>query len=340
MPGADIGIDLGTSNTLIYLAGKGIMLNEPSVVTVNKTNGEVIAVGQASYRMLGRTPDELEVIRPVSNGVISNFYHTQHMMKEYIHRVSKNVFFNPRVVLCVPDEITEVERRAAVDTLRQAGARRICLLNETIAAAMGAGLDVLAPGGCGVIDIGGGTADLAVLSLGDVASSRSCKNAGRAMDEAIINMVRTKHELWIGEQTAEEAKKAIGCARPPKTELEFTVRGRDVRTGLPAARVITSTEMCEALMPTVRKIGETLMTLLEDTAPELLSGLQENGMVLTGGGALLDGMDEVLSAYARLKVRCAERPMECVALGAGKALRFLNKSGSEGRGYVNPLMEV
>lgn len=335
-----MGIDMGTSNTLIYLAGKGIMLNEPSVMAVHALSEEIIAIGRDAYRMLGRTSENLKVFCPMSNGVISDYRYTQHMMREYIHRVSNSAVFNPRVVLCVPGVITEVERRAAVNALRVAGARRICLLDETIAAAMGAGMDVTGPTGCGIIDIGGGTADMAVISLGGIASSRSCKNAGRVMDEAVMNMVRSTHGLWIGERTAEEAKKAIGCARLPETPREFTVRGRDARTGLPASRVITSEEVYKALQPTIRQIGEELRILLENTPPELVGDLYEHGMLLTGGGALLDGMDEVLSEYACLHVRRADNPTECVALGAGMSLKYLNDTEDEGRGFVSPLIEA
>lgn len=335
-----MGIDLGTSNTLIYLAGKGIMLNEPSVVAMFAHTGEIYAIGKEAHRMLGRTSENLLVFCPMSNGVISDYQYTQHMMREYIRRVSNNAVFNPRVVLCVPGEITEVERRAAVDALHQAGARRVCLLDESIAAAMGAGMDITAPTGRGIIDIGGGTTDMAVISLGGVAACRSCKNAGREMDEAIVNMVRSRHNLWIGERTAEEAKKAIGCARLPERNLEYTVRGRDARTGLPAARVINSEQVYEALLPIIRRIGEELAALLENTPPELIGDLYESGMVLTGGGALLDGIDEVLSAYSRLQVRRAENPTECVALGAGKALKFLDQTEEPGRGYISPLVET
>lgn len=335
-----MGIDLGTSSTLIYLAGKGILLNEPSVVAMETTTGKIIAMGKEAQRMLGRTSQWITVFCPMRNGVISDYGYTHYMMQEYIHRVSNNAVFNPRVVLCIPGEITDVERHAAIDAVRQAGARKICLLDESMAAALGAGLDITASTGCGVIDIGGGTADMAVISLGGIAASRTCKFAGNAFDEALINFLRAETGILIGDRMAQEAKHRIGCVRMPEEEKAFTVRGRNLRTGLPNSYEVTSSQMVKAYQPVMDRLAGELKTLLEETAPELVSDLYEPGIALTGGGALLDGIDEVLSERARIRVHRAEHPLECVALGAGKALKFLDWTETPGCVYINPLTEA
>lgn len=340
MPGADMGIDLGTSNTLIYLSGKGVMLNEPSMVAVNVASGEIVAMGREAQRMLGRTSDRLSVFCPMRDGVISDYDYTQQMMTAYIRRVSNNAVFNPRVVLCIPGEITEVERYAAVDAAREAGARRVCLLPEPMAAALGAGLDITAPTGCGVVDIGGGTADMAVISLGGTAVSRSCKFAGNALDQALITWLHVRQHLLIGQRMAEQAKIAIGCVRVPHSSKTFAVHGRHVVTGLPASLTLDSAQICEAYAPVVQQLIAELKQMMEDTPPELMSDLVSRGLMLTGGGALLDGMDEVISAALKVPVQRAESPLECVALGAGKALRFLDQGAEAGAGFVNPLEEA
>ena len=340
MPGADMGIDLGTSNTLIYLSGKGIMLNEPSVVAVDRLSGEIIAMGTEARRMIGRTSDRLEVISPLNNGVISDYTYTQKMLVDYIHHVSNNAVFNPRVILCVPSELTDVERRAAVDAARQAGARKVCLLEEPMAAAIGAGLDITSPVGCGVVDIGGGTTDMAVMSLGGVSVSRSNTFAGDALDRALCAYVRGKYHLLIGKRMAEQAKIAIGCVQKPETDRSFFVRGRNTLTGLPASAGLHSEDMLEAYEPVMAALQKDLIALLENTPPELMSDLYEHGMMLTGGGALLDGLVERLSEATRLKFTRAECPLECVALGAGKALKYLDQLDRTDLTYVNPLTEA
>lgn len=340
MPGADMGIDLGTSNTLIYLAGKGIRLNEPSTIALSTDTGEIVAMGQEAKKMMGRTSNRIEVICPMSNGVVSDYSYTQFMIREYIRQVSNNVVFNPRVVLCVPGEITEVERRAAVDAVRQAGARKVCLLEEPMAAALGAGLDITAAEGCAVIDIGGGTADMAVISLGGIAVSRSAKVAGNAFDAALVDYIRTKYNILIGQRMAEETKKMIGCVRMPETEQQFTVRGRHLVSGLPRACTITSADMVQAYAPIMDDLLAEVQALLESAPPELVSDLYAQGIMLTGGGALLDGIDEVMSDKAHVPVRRAEHPLECVAAGAGKALKYLDWVELPERGFVNPLIEA
>lgn len=340
MPGADMGIDLGTSNTLIYLSGKGIMLNEPSVVAIDRETENVIAMGQAAQRMLGRTSDRIAVCTPLSNGVVSDYLYTQKMLEAYIRRVSNNAVFNPRVVICVPSELTDVERRAAVDAVRQAGARKVCILEEPMAAAIGAGLDVTAPTGCGVVDIGGGTTDMAVLSLGGAAVSMSCKDAGNALDRALIAYMRDKHFLLIGERMAEQAKCAIGCARVPAEDRTFAVRGRHAVTGLPASVTLHSADMAAAYEPVLASLTAHVTAMLEQTPPELLSDLYGTGMLLTGGGALLDGLDAHLTDATHVRFTCAPQPLACVALGAGKALKYLDQMDATDLPYVVPLTEA
>lgn len=335
-----MGIDLGTSNTLIYLAGKGVRLNEPSVIALYTDSGDIAAMGEEALKMMGRTSDRLQVFYPLSNGVVSDYSYTQFMIQEYMRRVSNNAVFNPRVVLCIPGEITEVERRAAVDAVRQAGARKVCLLEESMAAALGAGLDITTPNGCGVIDIGGGTADMAIISLGGIAASRSAKFAGNAFDEALVAYVRTEYNMLIGQRMAEQAKTAIGCVRMPQEEKQFTVRGRHLLSGLPRACTITSADMVKAYAPVMENLAAELHALLESAPPELVSDLYEQGIALTGGGALLDGIDEVLSAQAHLPVKRAENPLECVAEGAGRALKYLDRVEMPECGFVNPLIEA
>lgn len=339
MPGADMGIDLGTSNTLIYLSGKGLVLNEPSIVAVDAETGKVIAMGREAQRMLGRTSDRVEVLCPLSGGVISDFDYTEQMLLAYIKRVSNNAVFNPRVVLCAPGEITEVERRALLDTAHSAGARKICLLEEPIAAAIGAGLDITGPHGCAVVDIGGGTADMAVITLGGVAVARSTKTAGKAFDEGIIHYARRRFNLIIGARMAEEAKVQIGCVLPPAVEKSFRVKGRDALTGLPRAVEFTSADMVEALLPSAMELVKNVQGLLEDTPPELIGDLYEDGIRLTGGGALTDGLDRLLAQRTKLRVVVAEDPITCVARGSGMALRYLDHLREPLSNTLNPLIE-
>ena len=340
MPGADMGIDLGTSNTLIYLSGKGIILNEPSVVAVDTWSGEIIAMGAQAQKMIGRTSDRIEVARPLSGGVISQYDYAEKMLVSFMKRVSNNAVFNPRVVVCIPGEITEVERRALVDAAHRAGARKICLLEEAVAAAIGAGIDISGPHGCAVIDIGGGTTDMAVITLGGVAAARSIKLAGAAFDEEIIKYVRRKHNLIIGARMAEQAKIEIGCVRMPEQLKTFCVKGRNALSGLPQAAEITSQDMLSAMEPTALMLAKQAQELLEETAPELVGDLYTDGIVLTGGGALIDGMDRLLEENTRLHVCVADDPLECVARGAGAALAYLDKlDAASGISSLNPLIE-
>ncbi len=339
MPGADMGIDLGTSNTLIYLSGKGLVLNEPSVVAVNREEERVVAMGTEAQKMIGRTSDRVEVICPLSGGVISDYDYTEQMVMAYIKKVSNNAVFNPRIVLCAPGEITEIERRALLDAAHAAGARKICLLEEPIAAAIGAGLDIAGPHGCAVVDIGGGTTDMAVMTLGGTAVARSIKTAGKAFDEEIIRYVRHKYNIIIGSRMAEQAKLKIGCVILPEEEQKFRVKGRDALAGLPRGVDFTSTDMMEALLPAAMTIVKNIQRLLEDTPPELIGDLYEDGIVLTGGGALIEGLDRLVSEQTNLRVRVAEDPLTCVARGAGKALYYLDHLREPLSRSLNPLTE-
>lgn len=339
MPGADMGIDLGTSNTLIYLSGKGIMLNEPSVIAVDQMTDEVIAMGREAYAMIGRTSDRVRVFSPVENGVISDYEYTYQMLTSFMNHVSNNALFNPRVVLCIPGKTTEVERRAAVDAVRKAGTRRICLLDEAVASALGAGLDITGLAGCAVVDIGGGTVDMAVMSLGGISVSRSATCAGDALDHALIQYLRSEKCIWIGKRMAQQAKEAIGCAIATE-DRTFTVRGRNVLNGLPTAFTVHSADMEAAYAPVLSELIAEVTDMLEHTPPELLGDLMESGVMLTGGGALLDGIDRLLSESTHLRFIRAEKPLECVAIGAGKALKYLDVTEMPNGISVNPLTEV
>lgn len=339
MPGADMGIDLGTSNTLIYLSGKGLVLDEPSVIAVDRDTDQVIAMGKEAQRMIGRTSDRVEVICPLSGGVVSDYDFTEQMMISYIKQVSNNAVFNPRIVMCAPGEITEIERRALLDAAHAAGARKICLLEEPVAAAIGAGLDITSPHGCAVVDIGGGTTDMAVLSLGGIAVSRSIKIAGKMFDEDIIRFVRRKYNIIIGSRMAEQAKLAIGCVLLPEEEKTFRVKGRDALIGLPRAAEITSADMAEALLPSAMDIIKNIQGLLEDTPPELIGDLYEEGIAVTGGGALTYGLAQLISEQTHLKAWVPEDPLTCVARGAGKALYYLDHLRDPLSRSLNPLTE-
>lgn len=339
MPGADMGIDLGTSNTLIYLSGKGLVLDEPSVMAVNREDGRVIAMGKEAQRMIGRTSDRVEVLCPLNGGVISDYDYTEQMVISYIKKVSNNAVFNPRIVLCAPGEITEVERRALLDAAHAAGARKICLMEEPVAAAIGAGLDITGPHGRAVVDIGGGTTDMAVLTLGGVAVSRSLKTAGKAFDEEIMRYVRRKYNIIIGSRMAEQAKIAIGCVILPEEEKSFRIKGRDALTGLPRAVDFTSSDMMEALLPPAMLVIKAIQELLENTPPELIGDLYEEGIVLTGGGALLTGLDRLVSEQTHLRAYVAEDPLTCVARGVGQSLHYLDHLREPLAQSLNPLTE-
>ena len=318
----DMAIDLGTANTLVVLKDKGVVLNEPSVVAIVNEMGKrtVLAVGDEAKTMLGRTPGNIQAIRPLRDGVIADFIVTEEMIKHFIKKVHiKNTFANPRILICVPTGSTPVERKAIQDSALAAGARRVQLIEEPIAAAIGAGLPISEATGSMIVDIGGGTTEIAVMSLGGVVFSKSLRIAGDAMDGAIINYMRKKFNLLIGESTAEKIKKEIGTAIPTTNNI-FLMKGRDIRTGTPKEISLTEEDACEALMPILSQMLAAIKEALESTPPELSADLVDMGLVLTGGGALLKNIDKLISKDTGLPVTIADNPLECVAIGTGKAL--------------------
>jgi len=318
----DMAIDLGTANTLVVVKNRGVVLNEPSVVAIINENGKktVLAVGDEAKTMLGRTPGNISAIRPLRDGVIADFIVTEEMIKHFIKKVHvKNTFANPRILICVPTGSTPVERKAIQDSALAAGARRVQLIEEPIAAAIGAGLPISDATGSMIVDIGGGTTEIAVMSLGGVVFSKSLRVAGDAMDGSIINYMRKKFNLLIGESTAEKIKKEIGTAIPTTNNV-FLMKGRDIRTGTPKEISLTEEDACEALMPILNQMLSAIKEALESTPPELSADLVDMGLVLTGGGALLKNIDKLISKDTGLPVTIADNPLECVAIGTGKAL--------------------
>ena len=320
----DIGIDLGTASVLVYVKGKGVVLNEPSVVAMDKTTGKLLKVGTDAQAMLGRTPGNIIAIRPLREGVISDYDMTERMLKEFIHKVAGFSFFKPRVIICVPSGITEVEERAVIDAGIQAGARKVYLIEEPVAAAIGAGIDITQPDGHMVVDIGGGTADIAVISLSGVVESASIKIAGDQLNEAVVKYMRRKHNLLVGERTAEEMKKQIGCVFPKDEEETMDVKGRCLLTGLPKVVTVSSTEMMDAFEEPVERIMEAIHSVLERTPPELVSDVSTNGIIMTGGGSLVYGFDKLVTARTGIHTTVAEDAISCVVLGTGKSLDSLN----------------
>jgi rod shape-determining protein MreB len=321
----DIGIDLGTATVLIYVKGKGIVLKEPSVVAIDRDTKQVLAIGTQARRMLGRTPGNIIATRPLREGVIADYDITELMLKDFIRRVcGPRLLSRPRVLVCVPAGVTTVEKRAVIEATMQAGARQASLIEEPLAAALGAGLDITQPTGHMVVDIGGGTTDVAVLSLGGIVRSESLRLGGDKFDEAIVRYVKNKHNLLIGERTAEEIKIAIGSAGCDSRDLETDVRGRDLMTGLPKNVVMTSAEVRESLTESVTSICEVIRSVLEATPPELSADIIEKGVIMTGGGAMLHGLDKVITAETGVPAYLAEDPVSCVALGTGKALEMFD----------------
>lgn len=317
----DIGIDLGTANTLVHLKGKGIVVREPSVVAVNVKTNEVLAVGEAAKEMIGRTPGNIVAIRPMRDGVIADFDVTQSMIKYFIKKaISSGGIGKPRVVICVPSGVTEVEKRAVEDATIQAGAKEAYLIEEPMAAAIGANLPVEEPYGSMVVDIGGGTSEVAVISLGGIVTSKSLRIAGDELDDAISHYIKKEYSLMIGERSAEKIKITIGSAFPKTKEEKMTIRGRDLITGLPKNIEITSSEINEALKEPVNAIIDSIKYTLEKTPPELASDIMDRGIMLTGGGALLDGLDKLIKQETGMPVSIAENPLDCVVLGSGKVL--------------------
>lgn len=321
---ADMGIDLGTASILVYIKGKGIVLQEPSVVAIDKNTNKFLAVGEEARRMLGRTPGNIVAIRPLRDGVISDYEVTEKMLKYFIQKAAGKMLFKPRIVVCVPSGVTEVEKRAVLDASNQAGARKTYLIEEPIAAAIGAGLDITAPSGHMIVDIGGGTSDVAVISLGGIVVSKSIKVAGDKFDEAIVRYIRKKHNVMIGERSAEELKINIGTAYPREKNVYMEVRGRNLVTGLPKNINVSSEEMLEALEEPVADIAETVHTVLERTPPELAADIGNQGIVMTGGGSLLYGLDKLITKRTGVPVKIAEDPISCVAIGTGKSLEWVD----------------
>lgn len=320
----DIGIDLGTATVLVYVKGRGIVIKEPSVVAIDKNTDKIIKVGREAQMMLGRTPGNITAIRPLRDGVISQYEITLKMIQHFIKKACGTVIFKPRVIICVPSGITEVEERAVVDAATQAGAKRTYLIEEPVAAAIGAGINISAPNGHMVVDIGGGTTDIAVLSLGGVVVSDSIKVAGDKFDEAIIRYVRRKHNVLIGERTAEAIKIKIGSAWPRKEPRALEVKGRCLIQGLPRVVRITSDEIPDALEEPITSIIEAVCSVVERTPPELIGDILSNGIVMTGGGSLLYGLDRLIEYATGIKTRVADRAVSCVAIGTGKSLDNLS----------------
>ena len=322
--GKDFGIDLGTSNVIIYAKGKGIVLREPSVVAVDKNTGRLLGVGLEAQKMLGRTPGNIIAIRPLKSGVISDYEMTERMLREFICKITSFSLLKPRLLITIPGGITEVEERAVIDAGLQSGARKVYLIEETVAAAYGAGLDIAQPAGRMLIDIGGGTTDIAVLSLSGVVESRSISVAGSSFDEAIVKYVKRKHNILIGERTAEEIKINLGCVYHNQREASMEVRGRCMLTGLPKMFTISSDEMLDAFADVTEDLLDALRGVLETTPPELVADIAENGITLTGGGSLLRGIDKLIEANTNIRTRVADDPDACAAYGAGKALEWMN----------------
>lgn len=322
----DIGIDLGTANVLIHVKGRGVVLDEPSVVTLESDTKKVLAVGEQARRMVGRTPGNIVTIRPLRDGVIADFDLTEAMLKYFIDRVGGRSWHSrPRILICAPTNITSVEQKSIREAAERSGAKEVFMEEEPKAAAIGAGMDIYQPSGNMVVDIGGGTTDVAVLSMGDVVTASSIKMAGDKFDEAILKYIKAKYKLLIGERTSEDIKVNIGTVRPGGRQAEMDIRGRDMVTGLPRTLTITSGEVQEALWDPVSSIVAAAKSVLERTPPELSADIIDRGVILTGGGALLNGLDELLSEELRVPVLVAEDPMHCVVKGTGIMLDQLDK---------------
>ena len=335
--GRDMAVDLGTANTLVYVRGRGIVLSEPSVVAIDAATGEVQAVGVEAKRMLGRTPNSIQAIRPLKDGVIADFDVTEEMLRHFIQRVHQNRFAHPRVVVCVPSGVTGVEKRAVEEACLSAGARQAYLIEEPMAAAIGSGLPVSDPTGSMILDIGGGTSEVAVISLGGIVISDSIRVGGDEMDDAIVNHIKNEHKLMIGPATAEEIKLEIGSAVPLREELTTEIRGRDMVSGLPKTVTITSEEVRAALEEPVSQIIGAVKNTLDRTPPELAGDIMDRGITLAGGGALLQGLDQRLRDECQMPAQVTESPLTCVAVGSGRSLEEFevihrsNRNAARGR---------
>ncbi len=328
--GENIGIDLGTATVLVYIKGQGIVIREPSVVAIDKDSNSILAVGEEARRMLGRTPGNIVAIRPLREGVISNYDVTEKMLQYFIEKaMGKRSFVKPTIAVCVPSSVTEVEKRAVEDATREAGGRGGHIIEEPIAAAIGSGIDISRACGSMVVDIGGGTTDIAVISLGGTVTSYSLKIAGDNFDDAIIKYMRKKHNVLIGERTAEELKIKIGTAYERTIPVTLDVRGRNLITGLPKNITVTSDEMLEALQESVTAIADAVHGVLEQTPPELAADIYERGIVMTGGGSLLYGMDKLLQNRTGIHAMVAEDAVSCVAIGTGRYIEFISENSAE-----------
>lgn len=324
MAGTDIAIDLGSANFRLYVDGKGVVVDEPNVIAVDEDSNRVVAVGRRAYKMLGRTSDRVRVAKPVAGGVISDLTLMDATLQHYLKKVTNSRVFMPRAVVAVPSGITEVERRAVVDAVAANGIRKVCLIEAPVAAAIGAGLDISRPHGSMVVTLGEGVSDIGVLSMNRLSVSGSIAVGGAVFNEDIIKYARRKFDLIIGEQTAETAKCAVGCAFPLKDIEKYELRGRDERNGLPAKVEVTSDEIGEAMLESVVKVVHKIQSVLEETPPELTADIGNAGIVLTGGGAKLRGLDTLISKQTKMRVRIAEEPEDCVILGAGRAVQWID----------------
>jgi len=340
MFGFDMAIDMGTSMIKIYVDGKGIVVNEPAIVVYNVNTEEIVAIGKEAAEMIGKTPETLEAVRPLSNGVVNHFGMAQVILMHYMKQLNINKVFMPRVVVSVPCGVTEVEKRAVVDAINSCGVRKICLIEEPIAAAMGAGVDLTVPRGCLVVDIGCGTTNIGALSLCDIAVSSSIRIAGDTFDDAIIRYVRKKYNLIIGEKTAEQVKKSIGCAYPRAEFVTDFIKGRNSMTGLPQWAEINCDELLNAMVPPAMSIIKEVQSVLETIPPEIAGDVYADGIILTGGSANIYGLDILMEKKVKVPVYVADDPGTCVVRGAGKALKFLDHTESGEYGSLNPLKEA
>ena len=337
---ADLGIDLGTATVLVYVKGKGVILKEPSVVAINKVNNKILAVGEEARKMIGRTPGNIIAVRPLKDGVISDYDITEKMLKEFIKKAcGGKKIIAPKVMVCIPSQATEVEKRAVIDATKNSGAKEVHLIEEPLSAAIGAGIDITKPDGNMIVDIGGGTTDIAVISLGGVVIRKSIKSAGDRFDEAIVKYVRLKHRIMIGEKTAEDLKINKGCAYKDARDCSYVMKGRNLVTGLPDQVEITSEEIREALEEPVGLIVDGVKSILEKTPPELAADIIEKGIIMTGGGSLLYGLDKLIEVSTGLNVKIAENSVEAVVEGTGEVLNYINKLQFDDSGNEISLIE-
>lgn len=324
MLGTNIGIDLGTTSIVIFVEGRGVVLSEPCVAAYEKKSGKLIAVGKKARNMIGKTPDSIKIVRPIARGVVLDFTATKHILRFFLSKICKNMVFKPNVVVCIPSMATSLQKRTVLDLITAVGAAKACLIEEPLAAALGAGLKSTRPVGAMVVDIGGGTTDIAVITMGCISVSSSINVAGNALDEAIIRQLRRERDVIIGEKTGEFIKKRIGCSQLRDVELGVTVKGKHYITNLPVGTEVSSTEVYLAMRPRLEAIGEAVRSVLETTPPELSADISDSGIRLTGGGALLRGVDLMIQKKTGIKTVVAENPLYCVALGTGEALSHMD----------------